>query len=142
MSSARRLEPILNTYTYNAFGLNQTLLSTIPNYDDSKINAFRSTSELVVTVGHEVMPSTSIMLGNPYAGAVLDDKYEMIIPGKRIDVSGGGIHFSGPMVEAMLSKNSSVQMQWADITANRKALSHAFQDSSLYRQDNINIITY
>lgn len=137
-----------DTYTFNAFGLNQTLLKTIPNYDDSKIKAYRSSSELLVTVGQEVIPTT-IQAGGAVArtaGAIgsfpSSEPFKMTIPGQRIPVEDGGLHGSGPMVEQILKRNSGVQNDWFEIRANRKAMSQYSQDSSLYRQDGLLIISY
>lgn len=103
-------------------------------------------------LGNAALP---VVYGDGAEGVFYDaenSSYMLKVPGQEINLNNTfnikeyvkslGGHKMYPVVDHFLETNKSVQMQWADITANRKALSHAFQDSSLYRQDNINIITY
>lgn len=156
LASYLGLKTGLDTYTFNAEGLNPGVISSIPNYDDSKILAYHSSYE-ALTNAQKAMNATLPSLqgvetngvGVPTGGS---QTYVLKVPGKEINlnntfnikeyVKSKGGHKMYLVIDHFLETNKSVQMQWADITANRKALSHAFQDSSLYRQDNINIITY
>lgn len=143
------------TYTFNAEGLNPTTIESIPNYDDSHILAYHSSYE-VLTGFQKAANATNPALQqalNP--GTIINTNnnqtYVLKVPGQEITLNNRGFtdipndligHKIGPVVSSLIERNQALQNQWSDIQAYRKAISSARNDSALYRQDSLLIISY
>ena len=142
-----------DTYTFNAEGLNPSLINDVPNYDDSKIRAYHSS--------YEALTNTQKVLNAAYKYSdvgthALDvpptaekDLYILKVPGKEITLGNRSVtdmvtdpkgHSMDIIIEHFLDNNRSTQTQWSDVHAYRNSIANSAQDTSLLRQDHILIV--
>lgn len=150
LASYLGLKTGLDTYTFNAEGLNPGVISSIPNYDDSKILAYHSSYE-ALTNSQKAMNATLPALqgvgtngvGVPTGGS---QTYVLKVPGKEINLNNRTLsdmvtspvgHSMDIIVNHFLDTNHSVQSNWSNVGAYRREINKASNDSLLYRHDSL-----
>ena len=117
-----------DTYTFNPEGLNRNLLDNVANkrgsIDESNINVFCSSGDILTNYV------------NPEA--------RLYVPGSKNKqtIQGAGWHPMASLTDSILERNRDSQNRWADIHAFQNIVNRSAQDSSLYRQDGLLIISY
>ncbi len=141
-----------NVYTFNSEGLNPTLLQSVNNYDDSKIQAFHSSYEVLTNfqkglyVASDVTANVASNIMSDSAQPAIDigaQTLKLTVPGKEINLENREYgHAMTLITDTMLDRHQSTQSEWSDTHAYRKAIASASEDSALYRQDSLSIISY
>ena len=149
-----------NVYTFNSEGLNPTLLQSVKNYDDSKIQAFHSSYEVLTNlqkglyVASDVTANVASNIMSDSAQPAIDigaQTLKLTVPGKEINLENRGVtdfpkdklgHSMTLITETLLNRNKATQTEWSDTHAYRKAIASARENSALYRQDSLSIISY